>query len=386
MTSDSFEAHVLKAQLATRNRQPERVAEAYEAASRLALPGQLSGDFWFQFANALKLSRRLGAAEDACRAGLQVQMGSTALAILLFQVLYLAGKYAAAYEFHDRRLHYLEEIDNIIYRLMKFPLWTGDPAQRVVICCEQGIGDNLHYLRYVAPAQSRCAALHVAPNPMLLTLLARHVPTLEALRLAAAPEDRIFDAWLPIASLPRVLQRYSPAEAPSPPYVTPDPARLRRWQARLAPGGFKVGLVWRGNPAHANDAGRSATPALYAGLADLPIRCYSLQLPRRPAELPGFVEDLAAEITDIEDTAAILQQLDLVLSVDTSIAHLAGAMGKPIWMALCYDPDYRWGCDDSTITPWYPSMRLFRQPRRDDWESVAQQLVAALRAELDPAA
>jgi hypothetical protein len=180
-------------------------------------------------------------------------------------------------------------------------------------------------------------------------------------------------------SLPRVFAT-TPATIPSPSgwLASPDPAVVARLTAEL-PAGRRVGIVWAGNPAHSNDRRRSLPPPAVARLAAAAcVRLISLQVGPRASEaaLYGF-QDLSPLLTDYAATAAAIAALDLVLCVDTSVAHLAGALGKPAWVMLPYAPDWRWilGRDD---TPWYRTLRLFRQDRPSDWASVVARVGPAL--------
>jgi ADP-heptose:LPS heptosyltransferase len=165
----------------------------------------------------------------------------------------------------------------------------------------------------------------------------------------------------------------------------PRPPRIAQWASALPPaaGHPRIGVVWRGNPRHANDANRSIPLATFQALLDAPQRTFvplqldvsadeAALLDRQPA-----VSRLAGTVDDFADTAAILEHLDLVITVDTSVAHLAGAMGRPVWVLLPFAPDWRWMLRRSD-SPWYPTMRLFRQPRIGDWDTV----LATVRAEL----
>src|SRR5262249_27134059 len=166
-------------------------------------------------------------------------------------------------------------------------------------------------------------------------------------------------------------------------YFPAAPDAVARWRARLATAaGMKIGLVWAGNPAHLNDKSRSIALDRLSSLFELPgTQWYSLQVGERAADLaklpPGRVTDLAAGLTDFAETAAAISALDLVISVDTAVAHLAGALGRPVWILLPFDPDWRWllGRGDS---PWYPSARLVRQPGPDDWDDVIARVRTAL--------
>ena len=200
-----------------------------------------------------------------------------------------------------------------------------------------------------------------------------------------------FDAWAHLMSLPHIFgttPKTIPAQVP---YVYPDPARVEKWRNALTPlPGLKLGIGWQGDPGYVADAQRSIPLAAFAPLARLPdVSLVSLQKgPGRQqfTDLPAdfSLTDLGPQLDEdggaFTDTAAVLQSLDLVITSDTALAHLAGATGQPVWLALPHMPDWRWmrGRDSS---PWYPTMRLFRQPAPGDWEGVFAAITSALARE-----
>jgi hypothetical protein len=198
----------------------------------------------------------------------------------------------------------------------------------------------------------------------------------------AGPE---FDLHLPLPSLPLALQIFEP-EQPAllrPPYLRVDAAWGERWRERLGRRqGWRVGLVWAGSRSHVNDRQRSIDVAFLAPLLATPeVTFYGLQMDRAGGASVAGLGDLTPEITDFADTAAILAELDLVITVDTAMAHLAGALGRPVWVLLASVPDWRWGLERED-SPWYPSARLFRQTAAGDWEGVLRQVTSALRDEV----
>jgi tetratricopeptide (TPR) repeat protein len=264
------------------------------------------------------------------------------------------------------------------------PAWDGSPldGKTILLHSEQGLGDTIQFIRY-APLLERLGAT------VLLQCQPRLVPLLSSLPggarvFAAGAEPPPHDCHLPLLSLPRMFRTTLdtiPAEIP---YLRVPEERVRAWNARLGPrsGGLRVGLVWAGNRNQDNDHRRSLGLAGFAPLATVPgIRFFSLQKGPQAAELSPHglaVEKVERESGSILDTAAILKNLDLLISVDTMPAHLAGALGRPVWTLLPFAPDWRWMRDRSD-TPWYPSMRLFRQPRPGDWASVMASVAEQLR-------
>ncbi len=171
------------------------------------------------------------------------------------------------------------------------------------------------------------------------------------------------------------------------PYLRADPNLIKEWRERLPKRPRRIGLVWAGNPNHPNDANRSIALAKLQPLLSLPdIAWVSLQVADGRDQLGGLPQklrptDMAGHIRDFADTAAIIDQLDMLISVDTSVAHLAGTMGKPVWMLVPKVPDWRWMLK-SDRSPWYPTMRLFRQTKAGDWDGVVERIGADLRLTL----
>lgn len=231
---------------------------------------------------------------------------------------------------------------------LSIPEWTGGDIRSLLILQEQGLGDQIMFARYAVSLQARGVRTAILCHPLLARLFARLGPDVTVIRGQGRVALPACDAWALGPSLP-----YRTGEIPPAPYL------------RSASGGSGIGLQAEGNMAHAQLAYRSLTPEASAALA----------------ALPG-VTDLSHTVTgaqDLEDTARIIDGLAVVVTVDTAVAHLAGAMGKPTFLMLPFNADWRWmrGRSDS---PWYPSMRLFRQPAPGDWDSVVAEVTAALEA------
>ena len=266
-----------------------------------------------------------------------------------------------------------------------FPAWSGEPLPSgiLLVSAEQGFGDAIQFARFLIKARERVGRLILECHPELLSLLATCKGADQVIPHGLADDclPRI-DARIPLMSLPGLFG-VSLADLPGPyPYLLADPVRMERFKPEISARGFKVGLVWAGSAAHQDDRNRSLDLRLLSALAAVPgIEFYGLQLGRElagdsDAGLPMI--DLAPHLRDFADTAAAVAQLDLVISVDTAVAHLAGALGRPVWVLLPYAPDWRWG-QAGTATPWYPSARLFRQGAVGDWAGVIAQVAAALR-------
>jgi hypothetical protein len=213
--------------------------------------------------------------------------------------------------------------------------------------------------------------------------LARRLPEIDKLvaRGDVLPE---FALQCPLLSLPRAFGTTLDTIPASVPYLSPAPEAIASWRERLGEGpGLKVGIVWAGSPLHRSDAQRSIAIEEWLPLLRLEgVRWFSLQAGARSADLArlpeGLVIDLTPDLRDFAETAAAIRNLDVVIAVDTAVAHLAGALGSSAFVLLRERPDWRWllGRDDS---PWYPTLRLFRQRRAGDWEDVLQRVRGVLR-------
>lgn len=261
------------------------------------------------------------------------------------------------------------------------PLWQGEAldGRCVLLHAEQGLGDAIQFLRYAPLVRARGGGV-VIEVPQALVPLADPAGLADRV-LAPGGDPGPFDCHAPFLDLPRIFAtslHTIPAEIP---YLAPDPARRAHWQERLgAAPGLKVGLNWCGNPKIAVERFRRLPVDALAPLFAVPgVRFYSLQKgPGGPAQ-PALAESPIIETGEapLTETAALMANLDLVITSDTAIAHLAGALGVPTWLALHNAPDWRWllGRADS---PWYPSLRLFRQASAGDWAGVIERLAREL--------
>ncbi len=303
-------------------------------------------------------------------------------------VLLALGRWKEGWADYEWRFQCPEVVGQIGRVESALPRWRGQPldgrALRVV--AEQGLGDTLQFCRYLPLLVERGARVtFVCPAPLVALL--KGIEGVEVVEQGSEPE-RAFDFQVPLMSLPHHFAT-TPGSVPAAvPYLHADPARLDAWRARLAGEGAKVGLVWRGNPANWRDASRSLALERLAPLAAVEgVRFFSLQVGEAArAELersPFAIEDLGPGLTDFGETAAAIGQLDLVVTVDTAVAHLAGALGRPVWLLLDTPSDWRWLREGDT-TPWYPTMRLFRQPRPGAWDEAVARLASALADRFAP--
>ena len=269
--------------------------------------------------------------------------------------------------------------------------WNGMrlASGRLLLVGDQGYGDTIQFARYIPMVAERCQELIIGCSAEMAPLLA-NLPGVGQYchRWTDVPGHA---AHCRLSSLP-YLFRTQPDSIPSRiPYLQADPARIAHWRDRLAatlPSGLKrIGLAWTGRPTHPNDRRRSMPLAQLTSLIDAaPATFVSLQkpMPTRDHEImqrfPGMT-DLADELTDFGETAALMQNLDLIITVDTSMGHLAGALGRPAWILIPKAADWRWMLDRED-SPWYPSVRLFRQPQPGAWDEPLGRMRAALSREL----
>lgn len=265
------------------------------------------------------------------------------------------------------------------------PRWDGsDPAAKtILLMSEQGLGDTLQFVRY-APLVAQRGATVLVSCPAELRGVIETVKGITRIFTSGQPLPR-FDAHAPMASLPVLFKTTIESIPANVPYVSADPARVRNWRDRLRESpGLKVGIAWAGSPLHQNDRARSCKLADFAPLAAVEgVAFFSLQKGLTAAEAKNppagmNVQCLGDELRDFTDTAALLECLDLLISVDTSVVHLAGALGRPVWTLLARGPDWRWMLERSD-TPWYPTMRLFRQRNLGDWSTVFVEVAEQLR-------
>jgi len=270
------------------------------------------------------------------------------------------------------------------------PLWNGEDLEgrSILLFAEQGFGDAIQFFRYTALVKKRGADVTLACRPPQMRLF-RRSPWVDRL----VPLDEVFqktDYQLLLMSFPAVLNTRLDSIPANVPYLSADPEAVATWGSLLARSGdgLKIGIAWQGNPKHPEDARRSFPLSALAPLASVPgVRLIRLQHGHGSEQLERLngmfkVEDPFSEAGlddwDYLDAANLIENLDLVVTMDSSIAHLAGALGKPVWVALPFASEWRWlrERDDS---PWYPSMRLFRQRRDGDWDEVFERMSDSLK-------
>lgn len=378
-------------------RDVDRLDEAEEPYRRaIALdPGHVQA-----MTNLAQTLADLGRAEEAlelCRAAIERRPDYALAHWNKALVDMRLGNFAEGWREHEWRWRY--DGFPTPSRNLTRPLWLGEvpiAGKTIAVVWEQGLGDTIQFCRYLPLLVERGAKVLFAPQPVLRGLMAGLAGNTELVDL----EDlvggrRQYDCWVPLLSLPLAFKTDAGNIPATAPYLRAEPDRVARWRARLGDDGFKIGICWQGRPGK-DDRGRSFPLSAFAGVARMPgVRLISLHKgagERQLADLPACMQvetlgdDFDAGPEAFLDTAAVMQCLDLVITSDTAVAHLAGALGVRAWVMLKSVPDWRWQVDRANSS-WYPTVRLFRQKLRGAWAPVFSEIettLAALRSRATP--
>lgn len=347
--------------------------ESYGRAVQLQPDNAVS---WNNLGNGLQAAGQLGAAIDAFEHALQLAPDFAMAHWNHGVAMLLKGNYQAGWNEYEWGFA-------CGLRPVKFqplPVWQGQAGVRLIVYAEQGFGDTLQFVRFIPDLQERVEKLVLVVPSELLELLRRSLPGVEVM-LEAQLNRLEFDAVLPLMSAPYRLGYNSAEQLTAPdPYLHADPVKTSLWSGRLgaysAP--VNIGVAWQGSRKHKMDALRSV-PAqqLVAAVAQSTVKLHSLQAGDEAPAVPQGMIDWRTEIQDFDDLAAIVHELDCVVTVDTAVAHLAGALGKQVYLLLPFAPDWRWGvCSEHCI--WYDKMQLLRQASPGDWDSVLDRLTDVL--------
>jgi tetratricopeptide (TPR) repeat protein len=304
-------------------------------------------------------------------------------------LLLATGDFADGFAAMEQRLEsaapILQFVRDQVAKMSGKPLWHGEALddRNLLVWTEQGIGDNVMMCRYVPLLRARGAGrVLVYCEPQMAGLL-QSLPGVDAVVLKPAiPDAQTFDCHCSIMSLPHLFATREDTIPGAVPYLRVAQRKKEFWSDRVAKfDGFRVGLAWAGTRHHKMDYMRSIPFGLLEPILQIPgVRFFSLQQGDAAAEAGGAkLTDWMADCTELTDTAALIDNLDLVISVDTAVAHLAGALGKRVWMLNRFATDWRWMLG-RTDSPWYPSMRIYRQPARNDWQSPILAVAADLAA------
>ncbi len=361
-------------------------ADEPEQAEALLVPHLASGSgpipLWRALAQALRRQGRMQEVQQIQIMLVDMFPGDLTTRFDLAETLLTLGAFDRGWR--EYRHRYSLAHTTKIERKVQRPRWEGEaiPGRTLLIHDEQGFGDTFQFIRLVHWAKERSqASVIIEVNPESYGLIRRSFPGFEIVRQGELPP--IFDTHCELMSLPMALGLQLAQLPGRMPYLMADPPRLEHWRARLQLLARPlVALAWAGRPNHPNDANRSITLDTLAPLAASGAQFVAVQKGPAAAQAAPMglkLFPLSDEIESFEDTAAILCIADLLISVDSSPVHLAGALGRPAWVMLPFVAEWRW-LQSVDTTPWYPQHRLFRQPRRGDWASVVAGMTEALRA------
>ena len=324
------------------------------------------------------------AAREALLAALAVAPDDVEAHLAQAHLLLAEGEYRAAWEEYEWRFR-APRFQTAMPRFTA-PVWNGMrlPGRRILVAADQGFGDAFQFCRYLPLVAERCAGVVVLCRAAQVALFSR-IPGVEAC-VVSINDVGPHAVWCWMGSLPRLFGTTLTNIPGGRAYLSPEPRRKAIWRDRLAPlspaGSVRVGVVWAGNPENSMDWRRSVPLSLLARLASIErLALVSLQVQAPEADRATMAAmgllDVSAELTDFQETASLIANLDLVVSVDSAVAHLAAAMGVPTWVLVYRPADWRWliGREDS---PWYPSVRLFRQDTPGDWTTPVGRLIEAL--------
>jgi tetratricopeptide (TPR) repeat protein len=299
----------------------------------------------------------------------------------------LTGNLEAGWSLREAR--WKSEVRQAAYPKLSKPMWLGEEpieGKTVLVYLDEGLGDTIQFVRYVPMLAARGARVILVVQDALYRLLSGLPGVSQCLPLSATGTLPAFDLHCSIMSLPLAFGTRLDTIPSRTGYLLPPAAsHVQAWENRLGPRTrLRVGIVWSGNPAHDNDRNRSIPLRTFVRLLDLNATFVSLQKDPKADDQAILLErsdiiDLTGQLTDFADTAALISGLDLVITVDTSVAHLAGALGRPTWILLPYVPDWRWLLDRDD-SPWYPTVRLFRQTETREYDSVLDRLRGELQA------
>jgi len=321
----------------------------------------------------------------AAERALAIDANAPAAHFALAEAFLLQGEFDRGWEEYEWRFR-LKGVPSLMPK-SDIPQWDGATMTegRLMLIADQGFGDCIQFARYIPWAAARAPEVVVACGREMRPLISQ-VPGVKMMfeRWDDCPKCA---AYLPLSGLPRVHGTRLGAVPAEIPYLRPDPAKAASWAARLgtltAPSHRRIGLVWAGRPTHLNDHNRSVALQTLAPVTAVDgVTLVSLQKGSPQSQVGSYfgrapLINLGPELGDFDDTLAVIDGLERVVTVDTSIAHLAGAMGKPVWILLPHAADWRW-LERRADTPWYPSARLFRQPAHGDWASVMSAVAEAL--------
>jgi hypothetical protein len=360
--------------------EPEKAVRHAERAVEL-MPDDAEAHYLLSVARYFTLDMK--GAEAAVRRALTLNPDHFFAHFHLATILLVQGDLPSGFTEYEWRWRHPNAPPMIVNQ--RIPRWAGEPGQALLLVCDQGFGDVIQFLRYLPEVLDRCPATRLTGPPEMASVVDLFPPARGL--FIALEEVESFDCFCPVSSLPLVIGTTLETIPAAAPYIEADPAKVDIWRAKLdrelSAGTKRVGIVWAGRPEHANDRNRSIPLDAFELIAMLDgVSLISLQKGPAANQLASFaardrILDLGGELVDFADTAALISCLDLVITVDTATVHLAGALGADTRLLLPFAPEWRWLLDRPD-TPWYPTVKLMRQPAPRDWDQVLRDLVIEL--------
>jgi tetratricopeptide (TPR) repeat protein len=356
-----------------------RLDEAHSVIERAVALAPRSADAHVNLGLVLERQGRVDEATNCYRRAMELDPNCGEAHLNYAMVLLRGGQFAQGWREYEWRLR----CDRSRERPRAGPRWSGEPiaGRTILLGDEQGLGDSMQFVRYAEALKQRGARVIVECRPQLASLF-ESCPGVDAVVATGTPLPE-YDVHALLASVPGVWGTALESIPANVPYLFPAAALVEKWKQELgAVEAFKVGIAWQGNPHNKTDSYRSIPLESFARLAGTAgVRLYSVQMGAGREQLARLttapISDLGDRLGDFHNTAAILCNLDLVITCDSAPAHLAGALGLPVWVALAHLADWRWMLE-RTDSPWYPTMRLYRQSRRGDWHEVFERIATDL--------
>jgi len=294
------------------------------------------------------------------------------------------GRFAKGWDDYQWRLKTEKVKGTLLYGK---PFWQGEDFQgkTLLVQSEQGFGDSMQFVRYLPMVKARGGKVVLAEKPELIDLLGNLEGVDDLVDIRQLADRGVgYDLYVPLLNLPAIFNTDMDTIPIRLPYLFANESKVDHWCKAIGEDGFKVGIVWAGDPIHTNDHNRSCRLKDFMSLAKLKnVNLFSLQkgscvdqIKNWPSDIEP-IEDIGQGFNDFSDTAAAIENMDLIISVDTSVIHLAGAMGKTAWLIIPYESDWRWMLDRQD-SPWYPTVRIFRQKQHSGWEELFDRVADSL--------
>lgn len=366
----------------------DRPLPALAAAEAVLATAPEDADAWINRGHALRRLGRIDEARAVFDEALRRHPGDPAARYARAHLRLLQGDMPAGWRERDARF---ELADQPYWRPLKgVAVWNGEPlgGRSIAVIGDEGRGDMIQYVRYLGLPPFEAARVTLVVPSQMVRLLAAALPVAEV--VSSRPAFTV-DLQTPLSRLPALLGTGLSTIPGRVPYLRPEPDRVAQWCERIGPDGFRIAVCWQGNPDTPVDRGRSVPLAAFAPLAAIPgVRLIALQARHGVEQLASLPSGMTVETLGPDfdagpdsfvDPAAVACAVDLVVSSDTALAHLAGALGRPTWVVLRRIPDFRWMLDRDD-SPWYPSMRLFRQRTEGDWGDVTGRIADAVRSQI----